>query len=181
MTAKEPAMEREAIHRDLERVRSDLQELVARTSADDLRRRTNGTRWTNQQMLWHMVFGFEIVSRLLPLVRFFGRAPDPFGRAFAGMLNALTRPFHLVNYVGGVGGAMVFHGHRLTRLCDQTINALQERLDAETPLQLVQTMPFPVGWDPFFRDVMSLEDVYRYGAQHYDFHRAQLSITQTGP
>jgi hypothetical protein len=39
-------------------------------------------------------------------------------------------------------------------------------------------MHFPVGWDPFFRDTMTLEQVYRYGTQHYGFHRAQLTLGQ---
>jgi hypothetical protein len=37
-------------------------------------------------------------------------------------------------------------------------------------------MHFPVGWDPFFAEVMTLEQVYRYGAEHYDFHRHQLTL-----
>ena len=35
-------------------------------------------------------------------------------------------------------------------------------------------MHFPVGWDPFFKDVMTLADVYHFGTQHFDYHRAQL-------
>jgi hypothetical protein len=37
-------------------------------------------------------------------------------------------------------------------------------------------MHFPVGWDPFFRDTMTLAEVYAYGPRHYDFHRAQLTL-----
>ena len=29
-------------------------------------------------------------------------------------------------------------------------------------------MHFPVGWDPYFRDVMTVADVYHYPTQHYD-------------
>ena len=69
--------DRRSIHVELERARTDLHQLVARATSADLRRRTDGTRWTNQQMLWHMAFGYLIVSRLLRLVRLFGRLPDP--------------------------------------------------------------------------------------------------------
>lgn len=71
---------RQDIHRELERVRADLHHLVARATGADLRRRTNGTRWTNGQMLWHMAFGFLIVRRLLPLVRLLGRLPATLSR-----------------------------------------------------------------------------------------------------
>jgi hypothetical protein len=173
--------DRQSIHEELERVRADLHRLVAQASAADLRRRTHGTRWTNQQMLWHMAFGFLIVRRLLPLVRLFGRLPDSFSRAFAWLLNSGTRPFHVINYLGGVGGALVFRGRRLTRLTDRTLDVLHRRIDAEAEESLRRTMHFPVGWDPFFRDSMTLEQVYRYGCQHYDHHREQLTIDPRGP
>jgi hypothetical protein len=168
--------DRDSIHEDLERVRADLRQLVARATADDLRRRTNGTRWTNEQMLWHMAFGYLIVRRLLPLVRLFGRLPEPFSRTFAAALNAVSRPFHHINYVGSVGGALVLHGPRLTRQFDHTIDLLHRRLDAEGEEALTRRMHFPVRWDPFFRDSMTLEQVYRYGTEHYDFHRTQLTL-----
>jgi hypothetical protein len=168
--------DRQSIHAELERVRADLHHLVARATADDLRRRTNGTRWTNGQMLWHMAFGYLIVRRLLPLVRLFGRLPEPFSRAFAATLNAGTRPFHTINYLGSVGGALVFHGPRLTRQLDHTIEVLHRRLDAETEEALGRRMHFPVGWDPYFRETMTLAQVYHYGTEHYDFHRGQLTL-----
>ena len=168
--------DRQKIHDELERVRADLHDLVGRASAADVRRRTNGTRWTNGELLWHMAFGFLIVRRLLPVVRLFGRLPDPFSRAFAATLNACSRPFHLVNYLGPVGGALVVHGPRLTRQLDHTVDALHHRLDAESDEALARRMHFPVRWDPFFRDTMTLAQVYHYGTEHYDFHRLQLTL-----
>lgn len=173
-----PPADRQKIHQELERARVDLHHLVSCATAADLRRRTDGTRWTNGQMLWHMAFGFLIVRRLLPLVRLFGRLPESFSRIFAAVLNAGTRPFHVVNYLGSVGGALVFHGPRLTRQLDHTIDLLHRHLDDESEAALRHRMHFPVGWDPFFRDTMALEQVYAYGARHYDFHRAQLTVTQ---
>jgi hypothetical protein len=170
------APDRQRIHAELERARADLHHLVSQATAVDLRRRTNGTRWTNGQMLWHMAFGYLLVRRLLPLVRLFGRLPEPFSRAFAAALNAGTRPFHHINYVGSVGGALVFHGPRLTRQLDHSIDRLHRRLDAESDDALNLRMHFPVGWDPFFHDAMTLEQVYRYPSRHYDFHRAQLTL-----
>ena len=65
---------------------------------------------------------------LLPLVRLFGRLPDRAGRVFAGLLNAGRRPFHVVNYLGSCGGALVFHGPRLIRQMDRTVAALSGQL-----------------------------------------------------
>ena len=170
------SVDRQRLHEELDRVRADLHQLVAAASARELRRRSNGTRWTNGQLLWHMVFGFLIVSRLLPLVRIFGRLPDGFSRAFAVVLNAGARPFHAINYLGSVGGAFVFHGPRLTVRLDHTIARLHRRLDAESTEALGRRMHFPPAWDPFFQDTMTLAEVYAYGVQHYDFHRTQLTI-----
>jgi hypothetical protein len=91
-------------------------------------------------------------------------------------LNASTRPFHQINYLGGVGGALVFRGARLTRQLDHSIDQLHGRLTAESEAALARRMHFPVGWDPFFQETMSLVEVYAYGTQHYDFHRAQLTL-----
>ena len=175
MTPVHPA-DRAAIHEELDRVRADLHQLVAGAAPSDLRRRTDGTRWTNGQMLWHMAFGYLLVCRLLPLVRLFGRLPDSFSRRFAATLNAGTRPFHVINYLGSCGGALIFRGPRLTRRLDATIARLHRRLDAESEETLGRRMHFPVGWDPFFRDTMTLEQLYRYGTEHYDLHRGQLTI-----
>lgn len=169
-------MTRQEVHEELERVRADFHRLVANAGPADLRRATNGTRWTNQQLLWHMAFGYLIVQRLLPLVRMFGRLPPRFGRGFATALNAARRPFHLINYLGGCGGALAFRGPRLTRRLDRTLDQLHRRLEAETDESLDLRMHFPADWDPFFHDTMTVEQVYRYGTRHYDFHRTQLTL-----
>lgn len=171
-------MDRSAIHAELERSRRDLDALVAGASPSALRRRSSGTRWTNRQLLFHMVFGYLIVLRLLRLVRLFGRLPEGFGRVFSGVLDAGTRPFHVVNYLGSCGGALVFHGPRLVRLLDRVVSSLHRRLDDETEGSLRRTMAFPLGWDPFFAERMSLADVYHFGTQHFDYHRRQLTLDE---
>jgi hypothetical protein len=59
---------------------------------------------------------------------------------------------------------------------DRTVGALRRRMDRETDESLNRTMHFPVDWDPFFRDRMTLLEVYHYGTQHFDFHRQQLTF-----
>ena len=60
--------------------------------------------WTNEQLLFHMLFGFIVVRVLLLLVKGFGRLPPAFSRAFAAILNAGTRPFHVINYLSALPG-----------------------------------------------------------------------------
>ena len=46
--------------------------------------------------------------------------------------DAPTEPLTVRDNLGSVGGAFVFHGPRLTRQFDRTIDLLHRRLDAET-------------------------------------------------
>ena len=38
-------------------------------------------------------------------------------------------------------------------------------------------MHFPVDWDPYFRDYMTVQDVLHYGTEHYRHHRRQLTLS----
>jgi len=37
-------------------------------------------------------------------------------------------------------------------------------------------MRFPPDWDPYFRETMTILDVYHYGTQHFEHHRRQLTL-----
>jgi DinB superfamily len=171
---------RSEIHRELDLARETFHALLRDATASDLRRRSNGTRWNNRQLLFHMLFGYLIVRRLLPLVQFFGRQPDHVSQTFATMLNSATKPFHVVNYLGSWGGGTVLTRRRMHVMMDHSIKDLQRHLTADTEIALRRQMHFPEGWDPFFRDTMTLQDVYHYGTQHFDYHRRQLTLTEMG-
>ena len=171
-----PVIERQALHDEMNAARASFHQLLGLATSADLHRRSAGTRWTNQQLLFHMVFGYLVVLRLLPLVHLFGRLPDGASRRFAAILNAATRPFHVINYLGSVGGGTVLAPAQIDALLEWTITRLNQRLDTEQEAALHRTMHFPIGWDPFFSDVMTLADVYHFGTQHFDYHRAQLTI-----
>ncbi len=91
----------------MERVRTDFRDLIDNATTAELRAGTDGTKWTNEQLLFHMLFGYLLVRNLLTLVKAFARLPDSVSKGFAATLNAATRPFHVVNYVGSLGGARV--------------------------------------------------------------------------
>lgn len=172
-----PEVDRAAITADLDGCAADLQGLLASAVPDRLRARSNGTAWTNEQLLFHMVFGFLVVRRLLPLVRLISSLPPWARRAFARLLDAGRVPFHWVNYTGSCGGALVFNHHRMGRLSDHTIAALVASLKAEPEERLNRGMPFPTSWDPYFTPYMTLAQVYAYPVLHYRHHRAQLTLT----
>ncbi|MFF0818353.1 DinB family protein [Rhodococcus sp. NPDC003318] len=169
-------VDRGAIAADLERARRSLHELLGRASAEDFDRRSNGTRWTNEQLLFHMVFGYMVVRRLLLLIRVLSRLPYGASRRFARALDAATPVFDEVNYRGSALAARVYDRRRMGRHFDRIIASLQRRLARETDADLHRGMHFPVRWDPFFTDYMTVEQLYRYPRRHFDFHRRQLTL-----
>ncbi|GAB3444033.1 hypothetical protein GCM10027517_23070 [Phycicoccus ginsengisoli] len=169
-------VDRAAIAASLNECRDDLHALLAAATPPELRAPSNGTRWTNEQLLFHMVFGFLIVRRLLPLVRVMSTLPSWLGRSFAGLLDAGRVPFHWVNYTGSCGGALVFNHARMGRLCDHTIDHLVTSLQRTPEQALGRGMPFPTSWDPNFEPHMTVAAVYAYPALHYAHHRKQLTL-----
>ncbi|SNX97014.1 DinB superfamily protein [Geodermatophilus sabuli] len=168
-------VDRPAIAGEMDDARARLHALLTGADTADLHRASNGTRWTNEQLLFHMVFGYLVVRTLLPLVRLMGRLPSPVGRGWAALLGAATGPFHIVNYWGSVGAARVFNRDRMGPLADRTIAALQHSLAREPEAALHRGMPFPSGWDPYF-GYLTLAEVYRYPTRHFEHHRAQLTL-----
>lgn len=166
---------RRVLAADLERARVEFHRLLAEAERSDAwAEPSRGTRWTNEQLLFHMVFGYMIVQRLLFLVRVLSRLPDGVSRVFVGVLNAATRPFHSINYYGSCAAALVYNRRRMGPKMDGVIGSLQRKLADERSLD--RGMHYPTGWDPFFNDYMTLEDIYRYAGQHFDFHREQLDF-----
>ncbi len=164
---------------DLERARSDFHHLLTLVGNDDWKKATSGTRWTNEELLFHMVFGYMVVQRLLPLVRIFGRMPDWASRRYAWLLDAGTRPFDIINYYGTRLAALVYNRKRMAAKLDRVIKALERSLASEDEDAMSRGMYFPARWDPYFRDYMTLVDVYRYPGHHYDHHRQQLTLTKS--
>ncbi|MGR4881448.1 DinB family protein [Streptomyces sp. LARHCF249] len=172
----EMSMDRQAVFADYERARQTFHDLLDRATKADLARPTRGTRWTNEQLLWHMLFGYMVVRALLVLARIFGRLPRSAGKGFARALNAATIPFDWVNYVGPCGAVKVFGPRRTGAAFDRVIDSLHRRLTMQSDADLARGMHYPVRWDPFFQDFMTLADIYRYPTRHFDFHRHQLTL-----
>ncbi|WP_137121267.1 DinB family protein [Segeticoccus rhizosphaerae] len=164
---------------ELDRVRGDFQTLLDTATVAELRQPTEGTKWNNGQLLFHMLFGYLLVRNLRHVVRGFSRLPDTASRGYAAGLNAGTRPFHVINYAGSLGGPRALGYPGMIRLMDHVAGALQAAVRGESDAALNQGMYFPVGWDPYFKHYMTLREVYHYPTQHYEHHRRQLTLPST--
>ena len=168
--------DRGSVVRELHAAAASFDSLLVSTDVTGLRRRSNGTRWTNEQLLFHMLFGFMIVRALLVLVRLFGRLPPWVSARFAAVLNWATTPFDWVNYWGSRLGARIYGRRRMGPKMRRVTASLGRRLEREDPTDLARAMSYPTRWDPFFASSMSLSDVYRFPLQHFEFHRRQLTL-----
>ena len=169
-------MDRAEIVAEMREAAADFRVLLDGATSAELRRGSDETKWSNEQLLFHMLFGYFVVRRLLPLVRILGRLPDSVSRSFAATLNAATRPFHVVNYLGSLGGARVLGHAGMERAFDRVVNGLAASLLRAADADLSRGMHFPTGWDPYFRDYMTVADVHHYATQHYQHHRRQLTL-----
>jgi hypothetical protein len=124
-----------------------------------------------------MLFGYMIVRALLPLMAVFGRLPGGVSHGYARLLDATTRPFDLINYLGPCAAVHIYRPRRMGAKLDRVLAALHRSLDAATTEELARSMRYPVRWDPFFTGTMTLADLYRYPTRHYDLHRRQLTLT----
>ena len=169
-------MDAASVSEEMDQARLAFRELIERSGPGDLRRRSAGTRWTNRQLLFHMVFGYLVVRTLLPLVRGFGRLPLSYSRRFAAVLHAIRRPYHLVNYAGSCAGGALLTPRAMTALLDRTVIALQRSLAGEDEQSLALRMTFPTSWDPYFADTMTVLEVYHFATQHFTHHQHQLTL-----
>ncbi|WP_255734069.1 DinB family protein [Pseudonocardia sp. WMMC193] len=160
----------------MDRARNTFRRLVEAASDEELSRRSEGTMWSNRQLLFHMLLGYVIIRALRQLIRLFSRLPPWASRRFAQLLAAGTRPFDVVNYAGSALGGSTLTRRQMTTMFDRTVAGLHRRLDAESDADLARGMHFPTRWDPFFADFMTLADLYRFPTQHFDFHLRQLTL-----
>ena len=60
---------------ELENARASFHDLLDAMSPNLRRQPSNGTKWSNEELLFHMMFGYMILWSLIWLVKFFGRMP----------------------------------------------------------------------------------------------------------
>ncbi|GAA3325540.1 MULTISPECIES: DinB family protein [Micrococcaceae] len=172
--------DRERILAQYARAEHQLRDWLAQASPSDLGRRSKGTRWNNEELLFHMVFGYMVARALLPLHRVLSRLPTPVSAGFAAALDAASVPFDAVNYWGSKAAARFYNRHRMAARLHRVLAVLGRKLESESPAALSRAMPFPTRWDPFFTRAMTLAQLYAYPTEHFDFHAGQLDLPR-GP
>lgn len=173
-------VDRQAIRDELHQRRETFHTILDSMSPDDLHRPSNGTRWNNEQLMFHLLFGYIVVVVLIPMVKVLGLLPRPATKPFAYLLNALTGPFNVVNYWGSRLAATVYNHQRMGPKLDRVIASLTTKLDRATDASLQRGMYYPTRWDPFFKEYMTLADIFHYPTQHFDFHLKQLTRQTDG-
>ena len=173
MANQDSTIDRAEIATDLERARVKFHRLLAEAEREDAwDKPTRGTRWTNEQLLFHMVFGYMIVQRLLILVKTFSRLPDQASRVFADLLNAATRPFDVINYYGSCAAALIYNRRRMGAKMDRVIAALATQTRPRTRGCLTTRHAFPDALGPLFQ---GLHDARR----RLPLPRSALRLPQT--
>jgi hypothetical protein len=153
---------RAAVRAEIHQIRRDFRRLVTQASATDLRLPSAGTKWSNQQLLFHMLFGYLIVRGLLPLARFLGRRPRRASVALACLLNcAQAVP---PDQLPGLMRRSADHPPaRMPGVLDRVTGALRRRLQQETDGDLGRGDALPDDVGPVFRRVqyMTVAELYR--------------------
>ena len=160
-------------------VAEDFDALVGGTRVDELGRPTQGTRWTNEQLLFHMWFGQRIARAFVPMLGGFSRLPPRASVGWSHLLGVLTRPYDWVNFAAPVAGTRVVPLRRVRQWMHQDTDWLVGWGDRASAEELARGMTVPVSWDPYFIPWMSRLDVLEWAPKHYRHHRAQLTLDAT--
>ena len=159
-------------------VRREFRNLVEVMSEDDLARLSNGTKWTNRELLFHMLFGYLIVRTLVWFCRALSRLPPNATKPAVALMNLSVRPFNWINYIGSVIGAKAFSPRRMSDILDKVTSTLGRWLVDTPDHRLSRRVCVPTKWDPFFKPHMTIFELYHYPTQHFEFHKRQLNLSQ---
>ena len=165
----------ESIRSELETTRSSFHALLASLREADVCKPSLNPRWTNGEILAHMIFGFIIVKALLPLARIWGRFPKDSSKPFAWLLNIGTRPFNWFNRLGARMQGKVFTYTRLAKLYDRVHSSLLKALASIQNEEWERGMYYPTKWDPNFSEFMTIEKLFHYPVIHFNVHLTQIS------
>lgn len=162
---------------DLLWIAADFRNILLGASDDELDLPSIGTRWTNRQLLFHMVLGQNITLAGIPLLGLFSHLPPPASRTWSRLLDSCARPYNWVNWAGSAAGGRVLKPAGMLRMMDRTTAVIVNWYGHANQDALGRGMTMPTAWDPYFMPWMSRRDVLEWAPKHYRHHRAQLSLT----
>ena len=99
----------EATQAELVWVQADFDELATNAPGERLRAPSHGTKWTNQELLFHLWFGMRIARVFIPLIGGFSRLPPGASRGWARLLTTATKPYERINYIASAAGGGPCH------------------------------------------------------------------------
>ncbi|MBK8463479.1 MAG: DinB family protein [Nigerium sp.] len=165
------------VRANLEWIARDYASILVTARAGELDLPTNGTRWTNRQLLFHMLLGQRITWMVIGVMGVFARLPPSASRAWASGMAATTPLYHRLNWLGGVLGGRLFTLPRMRRQMDALTARILDFYDQAAPADLARGMTIPPSWDPYFTDSMDRTGLLAWAPQHYQHHRRQLTLS----
>jgi len=139
---------KESVRIELENTR--FHEILETLSREDWYKKSQFSAWTNGKLLFHMAFGFIILSTLINLVLFLARLPKSFSKPFAGFLNFFTDPFEWIDVIGPHAGAKIVSYRSIGRKYDRVHFSILRKLDSIKEDDWKKGMYFPIKWDILF-------------------------------
>lgn len=164
------------VRAELEWMRDDFDQLVSNATPGFLAAPSNGTKWTNRELLFHLWFGQRIARAFLPIIGVFSRLPPGASRAWARLLTAATEPYEWINYVASAAAGRIVPVETVRAWMRHDTGMLIRWADRATPTDLARGMSVPQSWDPYFLPWMSRGDLLAWAPKHYRHHRGQLSL-----
>lgn len=160
---------------ELETTRLVFHYLLDSLSDQDLQRTSRNAAWTNQQILFHMAFGFFLLPSLVVIALIFGRLPTAYSKQFAALLNSVTGPFNAINALGPQGGGRVMGRRGLSQAFDGVYAIIVTMAQMLPEGEWARGMHYPTRWDPLFYDYMTLADVFRFPMRHFYYHTGHIA------
>ncbi len=158
-------------------IAEDFSRIVRDARPEELGAPTEGTRWTNRQLLFHLVLGQNIAWSAIPLFGLFSHLPPAASRSWSRLLEACTGPYNWVNWAGSAAAGQLLAPGAMVRMMERTTVAIIAWYDRADEAALARGMSVPPSWDPYFSPWMSRREILAWAPQHYRHHRGQLTLT----
>lgn len=169
---------RKEIRQELETSRAKFHALLESLSEEEFQKQSLNPGWTNGEILAHMSFGFMIINVLLPMARLWGRLPKGSSKWFVWLLNSFTGIFNWFNMLGARGQGKVFTHERLGKIYDRVHFSLIKKINSIKDDEWERGMYYPTKWDATFDEFMTLEKLFHYPVNHFNFHLEQIARNQ---
>ena len=169
------------VRADLEWIANDYRSILTAARSDELDLLSNGTRWTNRQLLFHMLLGQLITRMVIAVMGAFSRLPAGASRAWASGMTAFTPLYNRLNWFGAVVGGRLFTVTRMGRTMDSVTAKILRFYGNAEPRDLRRGMTVPPSWDPYFSTWMDRAELMTWAPKHYRHHRSQLTLSTVDP